>query len=138
VRLNTSVCGFNLPELYLLTFALLIVASHELPEQIVERLVLERILRCSNSKRDMIRTRKRPRITNPTGQKRDHRRRDVVRRQRRTITKSDFHVRWWQWSNEHLRDAAVRTFRSDQKRPTPLTVIALHEPASVGPLDLPC
>ena len=31
MRLNASVCRFSLPELYLLTFALLVVTDHELP-----------------------------------------------------------------------------------------------------------
>src|SRR6185503_1324135 len=92
MRLNAGVWRFSLPELYLLTFALLVVTDHELPEQIVQRLMLECILCGRDTKRDMIRARKRPRVANPSGQKRHHCRRNVVSGQRSAITKSHFHI----------------------------------------------
>ena len=70
-----AVVFIDLPELHLRAFALVVITDHELPEQIVERLMLESILRRGDSKRDVIRPRKSPRVTNPARQKRDDRRR---------------------------------------------------------------
>ena len=63
--------GFALPELYFCAFALLVITDHKLPEQFVERFVLESVLCSRDAKRNVIRTRKSPRITNPTGQECD-------------------------------------------------------------------
>src|SRR4051812_6570350 len=96
-----------MPEVYLPPLALLVVTDHEMPQQIVEWFVLERVLCGSDAERDVIGTRKCPRVTDPARQESNRCRRDIVCRQWRAITKRDFHVRRWQWAREHFRDAAV-------------------------------
>src|ERR1044072_5938827 len=113
--LNLGV-GLAVPEAYLPTFTLLVVTEHELPEHLVQRFVLERILRGRDTKRNMIGTRKGPRVANPSGQERHHGRRGAVGRQRGAITKSDFHVRRLQWPSELFRDAAVGAICCYQER----------------------
>src|SRR5688572_27073526 len=62
---RAGIVFINLPELHFRAFALEVITDHELPEQIVERLMLEGILRCGNTKRDVVRAWKSPRVTNP-------------------------------------------------------------------------
>src|SRR6185503_10180942 len=99
----------------------MVVAQHELPEQIVERLMLERILRRGNAKRDMIQTGKGPGITNPTRQKRDHRWCLILFGQGRAIAESDFHVGSRKRSSQLLGDSAVGAICSYQHLTVPLS-----------------
>src|SRR6185369_10346483 len=110
-----------IPEFYRPAFALFVVADHESPQQIVERFVFESVLRGGDAERDVIGTRKGPRVTDPAGQESNRCRRDVVCRQRCAITKSHFHIRRRQWSSEYLCHTAVCAFGSDQERARPLS-----------------
>src|SRR4051812_27705540 len=76
--------------------------------------MIESVLSRGYSKRDVIDSRKSPRVPNPVWQKR-HDRRGLVRfRQRCAITKGDFHLRRWQWAGKLLRDCAIRTVGAHQ------------------------
>src|SRR5262249_45122094 len=105
--------AFFFPKADFCTVTFLVVADHEPPQKIVERLMLKSVLRGSDAKRDVIETRESPRVTNPTRQERNHRRRVVVCRQRSAITKRDFHIRRRQRTSEHFCDAAVGSVRRD-------------------------
>src|SRR5204862_6819258 len=97
---------FAPPEIKFTAFALLRITNHKPPQQIVEWLVLKGVLSGGDAERDVIGTRKRPRVTNPTGQEGHDGRRRFICRQWRAITKRDFHIRRRQRSSQQFRDSA--------------------------------
>ncbi len=115
VRRLWRIC-FDLPELNFRAFALLVVTNHESPEQIVEWFVFESILRRGDAKRNVIRTRKRPRVTNPARQKRDDRRRRCRSPAAARDNQKRLPCQTAAVAGEHLCDAAVCAIRADQKR----------------------
>src|ERR1041385_4023999 len=118
-----------MPELHFAAITLLVVTDHELPQQIIQWFVLERVLCRGDAERDVIRTWKGPRITDPARQESDRCRSDAVGRQGGAVTKGDLHVRRRQWTSEHLCDAAVCAVCADQKGARPLgTRVADHAP----------
>ena len=117
------------PERRARVFALGIVAAHERPEQCVERVMIEGVLRGSDAEGDVIEARERPSVTGPTGQKGDDRRRIIGARQRRTITEGDFHLAVRQRAREPARNRTVRAVSRDEHSAAPLFAVArAHSP----------
>src|SRR6185369_9256030 len=122
-----------IPEFYRSAFALLVVADHELPQQIVERFVFESVLCGGDAERNVIGTRKCPRVTHPTRQERDRCRCDTFCRKWCAITKSHFHIGRRQWSSQHFGHTTIGPVGSDQKRALPFrAAIANHAPSILG------
>src|SRR6476619_4057354 len=100
--ISLSVNGAYGPQSRSRVFSLSVIASHEVPKEIVEWLVFECILRRGYSKRDVIQTRKRPCVTHPTRQECDDSWRIDVCGQRGSISKGDFHLRRLKLTFKHF------------------------------------
>src|ERR1044071_3945063 len=99
--------------------ALAVVTNHELPEKLVERLMIESVLRRGDAEGDVIHAREGPSVASVAGKKSNDGRRVVCFWQRSAITESDFHLGRRKLTGQLFRNAAACSVRRDEHGRTP-------------------